>query len=180
MAPRWTRLPWRAALPWALFVLALGAAITFGILWQQAVQEDARRAEVTEEAQRFILALTNFSAETIEEDAARIQSYAVGDFAEEAERFFGDEAIAAIREAQATSTGEIERIFVQSLEDDQASVFAVVSETITNIAVEEPRTDTLRLEVGMIETSSGWRVNRVDVFQAPGTTVAPGVPAPPG
>ena len=161
-------------MPWTLFVLALGAAVTFLILWQEAETEGSEQDEVVAVATDFINALTNFSADTIDEDAEEIRSYAVGDFEEEVDTFFGDRAIAAIKEADATSSGEIEEIFIQSLDEDEASVFAVVTETITNAATTEPRTDTLRLEVGLIETGSGWKVQSVEVFQSPGQTLLPG------
>jgi Mce-associated membrane protein len=160
--------------PWTLFVLALGAAVTFLILWQEAETNDSEREEVTAAATEFIEALTNFSADTIDEDAERIRSFAVGDFEEEVDTFFGDRAIAAIKEADATSSGEIEEIFTQSLDEEEASIFAVVTETITNAATTEPRTDTLRLEVGLIKTGSGWKVQSVEVFQSPGQTLLPG------
>ena len=174
MLARIRALPWRLIAPWALFVLTLGAAITFGLLWQKGEAVEADRDEVRDLGIEFVTALTNFSAETIEEDAARIKSFAVGDFKEEAETFFGEEAIQAIIEAEAVSTGEIERLFVQDVEGDQASIFAVVSETIANSALEEPQTDTLRVEVMMIETSSGWKVSEVNIFQAPGGGLLPG------
>lgn len=157
--------------PWVLCALALAAAIVFFLLWQQERSAAQARAEMRSQADRFVTALTNFSAETIDDDAARIKSFAVGDFAKEAEAFFGDKAVAAIEEAGAVSEGEIESMFVQELEDDSGSVFAVVSETVTNSQRAQPQTDTLRLEVGMIETSSGWKVNRVDVLQSPGTVL---------
>jgi Mce-associated membrane protein len=167
-------LPWRLIVPWTLFVIAAAAAITFVILWQEAETEDSGRQDVVETAGDFVLALTNFSADTIDDDAEQIRSFAVGDFEEEVDTFFGPRAVAAIKEAEATSTGEIEEIFIQSLDDEEASVFAVVSETITNAASTEPRTDTLRLEIGMIETGSGWKIERVEVFQSPGQTLVPG------
>ena len=160
-------------MPWTLFVLALGAAVTFLILWQEAETEGSEQDEVVAVATDFVNALTNFSADTIDEDAEKIRSFAVGDFEEEVDTFFGDRAIAAIKEADATSSGEIEEIFVQSIDEDEASVFAVVTETITNAATTEPRTDTLRLEVGLIETGSGWKVQSVEVFQSPGQTLLP-------
>jgi len=175
MLGRIRRLPWRFIVPWFLFVLATGAAVTFAVLWQQEVSEDRQVDEVTDAARSFVHALTNFSSETIDADAARIKAFAVGEFSEEAETFFGERAVAAIREAQATSEGEIEALFLQSVDDEQASVFAVVSATVSNQGLTEPRTDTLRLEVGMIKTASGWKVNRVDVFQSPGGGVVPPV-----
>ena len=174
MLGRIRALPWRFILPWALFVLAAAAAVTFLILWQEAEAEGSENEEVVTAASDFVEALTNFSADTIDDDAERIRSFAVGDFEEEVDTFFGDRAIAAIKEADATSSGEIEEIFIQSLDEEEASIFAVVTETITNAATTEPRTDTLRLEVGMIKTGSGWKVQSVEVFQSPGQTLVPG------
>ena len=164
-------------MPWTLFVIAAGAAITFLILWQEAETRENEQEEVLETATAFIEALTNFSADTIDEDAERIKSFAVGDFEEEVDTFFGPRAVEAIKQAEATSVGEIQELFIQSIDEDEASVFAVVSETITNASTTEPRTDTLRLEVGLIKTGSGWKVNDVEVFQSPGQTLLPSPPA---
>jgi hypothetical protein len=142
--------------------------VTFAILWtglrQDAEKEDAVKATASD----FVTALTNFSADTIDTDTAEIKSYAVGDFKDEADTFFGPKAVDAIKKAKAVSTGEVESLFIQSLDGEEASVFGVVTQTITNAFSDQPRTDDLKLEVGLIDTSDGWKVNRVDVFQAPG------------
>ena len=155
-------------LPWFLFVLALTAAATFGYLWQQerssANAEDELRAQATE----FIGDLMSISAETAEADAEAIKQWAVGDFADEAEIFYGEEAIEAVVELDATTEGEIRELFVQSLEDGEGSLFAVVDHTVTNANTEEPKTDTVRMSVEMIESEDGWKVNRVRIFESPG------------
>ena len=173
MLRRIRALPWRLIVPWTLFVIAAGLAVTFAILWQEGDTQEADQEEVLSTSTDFINALTNFSADTIDQDAEEIKSFAVGDFEEEANTFFGDRAIEAIKKADATSTGEIEEIFVQSIDEDDASVFAVVTETISNSTTTEPQTDTLRLEVGLIQTGSGWKVDEVNVFQSPGQTLLP-------
>ena len=154
-------------LPWILAALFLASTVTFAVLWnglrQEAEAEDAVRATASD----FVSALTNFSADTIDTDTAEIQSYAVGDFKDEAETFFGPKAVDAIKQAEAVSEGDVESLFIQSLDGEEASVFGVVTQTITNSFSDQPRTDDLKLEVGLIDTSDGWKVNRVDVFQAP-------------
>ena len=107
-------------------------------------------------------------------DVADIKSFAVGDFAEEAEAFFGQEAVDAIKEAEAESQGEIESVYVQELDGDTASVFAVVNETVTNADLAEPRTDLLRMNINLVRSESGWKVTNVDVLQSPGSTVLQG------
>ncbi|MGH2752740.1 MAG: hypothetical protein ACRDK3_18005 [Actinomycetota bacterium] len=158
-------------LPWLLLLLALVATVTFAVLWQQertrASEEDELRAQATE----FIDDLTSISAATAEADAEAIKEWAVGDFADEAEVFYGQEAIDAVVEAEASTEGDIEELFVQSLSDGEGSVFAVINYTVTNAGTEEPKTDTVRMNIEMIETDGRWRVNRVRVLESPGTAL---------
>ncbi|MGH2828007.1 MAG: hypothetical protein ACRDKF_13670 [Actinomycetota bacterium] len=158
-------------LPWILFGLAAVAAVTFGMLWQQewskANEQDELRAQATE----FINDLTSISAETAEADAEEIKAWAVGDFAEEAEVFYGDKAIDAVKESDASTEGAIESLYVQSLEDGEASVFAVVDYTVTNAGTAEPKTDTIRMDIEMIESEAGWKVNSVRVLESPGSAL---------
>ncbi len=158
-------------LPWILFGLAAVAAVTFGMLWQQewskANEQDELRAQATE----FINDLTSISAETAEADAEEIRAWAVGDFAEEAEVFYGDKAIDAVKESDASTEGAIESLYVQSLEDGEASVFAVVDYTVTNAGTAEPKTDTIRMDIEMIESEAGWKVNSVRVLESPGSAL---------
>lgn len=160
---RIARSPW---LPWGLFVAALVAAIVFLLLWSGERGEDHRRAEVEATASDFLVALTNFSADTIETDVAEIRSFAVGEFADEVDQTFGEERLSLIRESEARSNGEVRSVAVQTLSGSTASVFGVVDETIENNATPAPRTEVLRLEIEMIETSEGWRVSRVEILQS--------------
>ena len=156
-------------LPWFLLVLALVAAATFGTLWQESRSEENAEDELRAQATEFIDDLTSISAETAEADAEAIREWAVGDFGDEAEVFYGQEAIDAVVEAEATTEGEIEELFVQSLADGEGSVFAVVNYTVTNAGTEEPKTDTVRLSIEMIESEAGWKVNSVRLLESPGT-----------
>ncbi len=154
-------------LPWTLFGLALVGMITFAALWWPERQEDARRSEVEATAGAFLVALTNFSAETIERDIEEIRSFAIGQFAEEVDQTFTPERVQQIQDNAASSTGEVQSLFVQEIEDSSASVFAVVNETVTNATQQTPRTDVLRIEIAMIETADSWRVNSVNILQSP-------------
>jgi ABC-type phosphate/phosphonate transport system ATPase subunit len=73
----------------------------------------------------------------------------------------------------ATSQGTVRTVVVHRLGEDTASAFGVVDETVTNSASPEPRTEVLRevlrVELGLIETSEAWKVERVEILQAPST-----------
>jgi hypothetical protein len=168
-------------LSWALFLIAIGFDVVFFILWRGAVsdrdqarQVERGRAEVTDTATTFLDALTNFKGSTISEDVDRIRSFAVGDFAGQVDRFFSAKAMDALRKAKAESVGQVQAVFVESLSADTASVFAVVQETITNASTTAPKPQTLRIELQMIKTGDGWKVNRVDILQTPGGASIPG------
>jgi Mce-associated membrane protein len=170
-AGRFLRSRW---LPWVLFGLAVGLAALFALLWNGERSEDRRRAEVEAAARGFLLALTNFAPDTIDQDVEEIRSFAVGQFADEVGETFSPEQMAAIRENEATSVGRIRNLFVQALEQDTAAVFGVVDETVANSASPTPRSEVLRVEIGLIETSEAWKVDRVEILQSPGgSLVAP-------
>jgi hypothetical protein len=156
-------------LPWVVAGVAVGLAILFAILWQSAESPNRRRIQVAGSAREFLLALTNFSGETIDQDAEEISSFAVGDFADQVRTFFNQRARQALRKAKATSQGRVQKVFVESLSGDTASVFGVVSESVTNSATQTPRAEVLRIEMDMIETKDGWKVNRVNILQSPGS-----------
>jgi hypothetical protein len=155
------------SLPWSLLVLAVAAAILFAFLWQGAQSHERRRAEVASAATSFLLALTNFSGATIETDIAEIRRYAVGDFADQVETFFDPQAVQALRTAQARSVGRVRSLFVQSLSGGSATVFGVVDEAVSNTGQPAPRTELIRIDIELIETTEGWKVNRVNILQSP-------------
>jgi len=155
------------ALPWMLAVLSLASAGTFGLLWQRSQAAEHRRTEVTATADRFLAALTNFRGTTIHADVARIRGFAVGDFASQVDQFFGPTTTQAIQRANAASTSHVRSVFVESLSGSTATVFGVVDESVTSTASPAPRAEVLRLEIGMIETSTGWKVDHVDILQSP-------------
>lgn len=49
----------------------------------------------------------------------------------------------------------------------------MVQETVTNSASPEPRTDVVRVELRLIETSEAWKVDRVEILQNPAAAPIP-------
>jgi hypothetical protein len=157
-------------LPWALFAAALAAAVVFALLWNSGKSSEHRRTEVAASANRFLIALTNFSGDTIDNDVKEIRSFAVGDFADQVATFFDPDAVNALRQAKSKSVGRVQSLFVESLSGGSATVFGVVNEQVTNAANPAPRTEIVRVVVEMIDTKAGWKVNRVNILQSPTNT----------
>ena len=153
-------------LPWALFVLALAAALTFAWLWHQAGGTDRQRDQVQSVSTQFLTALTNFKAATIDADVARIKSYAVGDFRSQVDQVFGAGFFDRAKQAEVVSTGKVQSVFVEAISGANATVFGVVDETFRNASSSQPQLQVVRFDITLIKTADGWKVENVQLFQS--------------
>ncbi len=153
----------------ALVVVFAVAAGLFAFLWQQEAGESADREAVAEVAERFTQNLITFDYRTLDADIERIRRDATGSFQGELDVAFGGDIDAfreALREAQAESSGSVLGSIVRSLEADTARVLVVADQRIQNADTPEPRTIPRRIELTLVETSEGWKVDRVDASGA--------------
>ncbi|HEX9311751.1 MAG TPA: hypothetical protein VGA30_02850 [Actinomycetota bacterium] len=155
-----------SVLPWALFVLALAAALTFAWLWHQAGGTDRQRDQVQSVSTQFLTALTNFKAATIDADVARIKSYAVGDFRSQVDQVFGAGFFDRAKQAEVVSTGKVQSVFVEAISGANATVFGVVDETFRNASSSQPQLQVVRFDITLIKTADGWKVENVQLFQS--------------
>lgn len=179
------------ALVVALAVVALAGILGTVVFWSKwhALSDHAgQQAAVTKTATDFLKALTNFDAATVDADFNRVESYAVGNFKNQANQFFSTDVRKALAKVQAVSRGQIRDLYVESLRGDQATVYASIDQTIANMNFKAPEQDELRIVVNLTHTAQGWRVSDVTVLQAPavptpgaspGTTTAPPASTPP-
>ncbi len=156
----------RSVLPWVLVVLLAASTTVFVLAWHGAKQQERARTEVASVATQFLQALTNFGGPTIDRDVANIRSYAIGDFANQVSQFFDAGTVAALRAANAVSVGHVQSVFVESVSGDTAEAFGVVDETLSN-AKTAAHLEILRIDVEMVHTSSGWKVDQVTLLQTP-------------
>jgi len=155
-----------SVLPWALFVLALAAALTFAWLWHQAGGTDRERDQVQSVSTQFLTALTNFKASTIDADVSKIKSYAVGDFRSQVDQVFGAGFFDRAKQAEVVSTGKVQSVFVEAISGANATVFGVVDETFRNASSSQPQLQVVRFDITLIKTADGWKVENVQLFQS--------------
>ncbi len=150
-----------------LSVASTIAAVAFGVAWSGLNSQKNQQASAERVARDFLLALTNFDGQTVDADFTRISTYATGDFAKQEKSFFGSNIRQALEQAQAQSRGQVRDIFTESMSGGEVNIFAVVDQTYANSHLAAPATDTLRLDLTLVETSAGWRISEVTVLQAP-------------
>jgi hypothetical protein len=174
-APEERPAPQRAvsAKRWPLMVCAVLAAIGFagtgyfGRYWLNDRSTSSQVNQVRAATSNFVRDLTNFNPGNIDSDFTNIQALATGTFANQAHQYFGSPIRNQLTAAHAGSRGQVRDLFIESLANGQADVFVVVDQDYTNSSMNSEVSDTLRLEIGLNDTSAGWKVSSVNVLQSP-------------
>lgn len=153
----------------ALALVAVAAAVAFGISWSNLSSQASTRAAVKETASRFLVDLTNFDASNVDEEFSKVLAFSTGAFAHQARAFFDGKIRQELEKADASSRGQIRDLFVQSLSANHASVYGVVDQTYANDASKSANADVLRVVLGLTSTPAGWRISEVTVLGAGST-----------
>lgn len=151
-------------LPWVLTAVATVAAVAFAAMWAPLYTADKDRERVRGAAEELVLHLTTFEGETIDEWVQATQRMATEEYAEEVNTLFDPELRAALRDAQAKSVGRLVNLFVQDVDGDDALVFVVVRQTITNAQTAEPVEDELRMQIELVQDGGRWKAAEVEVL----------------
>ncbi len=160
-------------------VLGIAGMVFFGLRWKDLRDAEAERDEVEDAAAVFLNSLFEWDGTTIDADFDRILDHATGEFAEEAQATFNDDEIRqSLRENRAGSRMDELDTFTRSVDGDQARVFAVVDQTAANAEFPEGRSDTVRVEIGLVHEGGEWRVFDVNVLDGLSLGL-PSVPAEP-
>ncbi|HXX89260.1 MAG TPA: hypothetical protein VEI83_03430 [Acidimicrobiales bacterium] len=158
---------WVAVTLGTVSVVTVVMALVFGLSWSNLQSQQDAANDAKSAASSFLLALTNFRPNTVDSDFSSILNMATGDFAKQAQSFFGSNIRQALEQARAESDGQIRNIYVQKVDGNQAVVYGVVDQTYANATAAAPATDVLRVEVDLTHTTQGWRISTVSVLTGP-------------
>jgi hypothetical protein len=123
-------------------------------------------AEIEKVASRFATSLFTFDYKTIDDDLEAIQSDSTGSFSKELNQVLGEVDVfkEAIVEARGESVGQVQGIDVREVGDATASVRAFVVQAIRNKKNPEPREQVSGIDMTLVKTPDGWRVDGVQQF----------------
>jgi len=152
-------------------IVALAAAVAFGLAWSNLNSQNAERQAVKNVATTCLLDLTNFKPSTVDADLSALQTCAAPGslFASQAAQTFSPTTRQALIQASATYEGQMRNIFVETLSASKAEVYAVLDTKYQNSKVNTPVVDTLRVTVDLVNTSQGWRISAITVENPSGT-----------
>jgi Mce-associated membrane protein len=137
----------------------------------------ARQSEAVEKvATRFATSLYSFNYQTIDADLDRIRDDSTGGFSRELETVLGEVDVfkKAIVDARGQSSGEVEGVDVREIRDGTATARVFVVQSIQNKKNPQPREQFSAVELTLVRTSGGWKVDDVQQFQAGASGAAEG------
>ncbi|HWH33457.1 MAG TPA: hypothetical protein VNU01_12375 [Egibacteraceae bacterium] len=166
----------RLGFAWSVAAVTTVIALLFAVMWAPLYSQDRARDRVRAAAEQLVLHLTTFEGATIDDWVQETQRRATDEYAEEVNTLFDPELRAALRDAEAKSVGRLVNLFVQDVDGDDATVFAVVRQTITNARAPQPVEDELRMQISLVREGGTWKAARVEVLgpQESGQAPAPG------
>jgi hypothetical protein len=146
-------------------VLALLAAVGGLAVAARRDKPSNRREEVTEQAERFALALSSYDYRTITRDLAGVRAMGVGNFRYQYEQVLGGDAFRkALLENEAVATAKVVKgPYLASLSDNDARTFTVLEQTLRGKGDAPPQTRRVRVESILVRTTDGWRIDWVEI-----------------
>ena len=113
-------------------------------------------------ARPFLLVLTTYNSSTLDTQRRRVLAASTGKFRNDYDtQLTGSGILATLREREADSRGSIVRAAVTSVDGDSATVLAVMRVAVTNKDIKTPRVENPVLELSLVQTTSGWKIDSV-------------------
>lgn len=113
-------------------------------------------------AERSASDVTTYSYRTIDRDVQRVLRGATGDFRKQYQQALGgDKFRTTLLSEKGEARGEVKSAVVTSLDHEVAEVVVTIDQTATTEKQTAPRTITRRLLLLMVETTTGWKVDKV-------------------
>lgn len=155
-----TKATWIAAA-----MLIAGSVLALGIdAFTSGPTDVERRREMTEVAEAFTLALTNYDYRDLGSTRDQVLDLSVRGFEQEFDRLLGGSGVQqALTDNQAVATATVAvGPLVADFGDHEARTFAVVDQSVTGAGA-APTQQRLRVEVLLVETPDGWVVTGAEV-----------------
>lgn len=150
--------------------LSIGLVVAIGVIGYLSYalfeSQDERRSEseVREAARAFASELTTYSFESVEKDIDQVLDMSTPRFKKEYREVLAGQTFSkTLADSKGVSVGKVEAVYVTILQVRRAEVFVVLEQRQQN-ASSEPRVETRRLQITMLETDGRWKVDRVSVI----------------
>jgi Mce-associated membrane protein len=162
------RFPLRLSLPvtavlGVVLVLALAAAVTFGVLLQHRAATDRAGQQALATAKAYAVTVTTYDYQNLDRNFADVLDGATGEFKDQ---YSGASQTLRqlIANAKATAKGTVLGAGISSASTDQVEVVVFVDQSITNAATAQPRIDRNRVLMTLTPHAGRWLVTKLELM----------------
>jgi Mce-associated membrane protein len=147
----------------AVLVLALAAAVAFGVLLQHRAATDRAGQQALATAKAYAVTVTTYDYQNLDRNFADVLDGATGEFKDQ---YTG--ASQTLRQliagAKATAKGNVLGAGISSASADQVEVVVFVDQSITNAATTQPRIDRNRVLMTLTPHDGRWLVSKLELM----------------
>lgn len=158
-----TSQPRRASRVWMIVAIVLIVAVLVeSVLLFRGNRPEHDRTDALTVSRTFLTNLTTYDSSTLDSQRSKVLALATGGFHDKFDQAAAS-LDASLKKSNATSKGSVVSVAIVSINGDRASVLSLVDVTVTNSSLTQPRLDHDVIQLTLVRTSSGWRVDDVIV-----------------
>lgn len=161
--PRRARRWW--VLPWLVAAVAVLVAIATTSQWLELRAEDQTRQQVLRAAEEFVVALTTWDAsDGLQDTRDELRAAGTGAFLSEVDELFGGSFGEELEEVEAVSTGDVQDVFVQRIQEDEAIALGVVVQVVSTNLTDTPSRTVRSARMTLTREDDRWLVSGVQLL----------------
>lgn len=162
-APRRARRWW--VLPWLVAAVAVLVAMATTSQWLALRAEDQTRQQVLRAAEEFVVALTTWDAsDGLQDTRDQLRAAGTGTFLTEVDELFGGSFGEELEEVEAVSTGDVQDVFVQRIQENEAIALGVVVQEVRTNLTDTPSRTVRSARMTLTREDDRWLVSSVQLL----------------
>lgn len=152
-------------LPWLLAAVAVLVAVATTSQWLDLRAQEQTRQEVQRAAEEFVVALTTWDAsDGLEDTREELREAGTGAFLAEVDDLFGGSLGQELEQVEAVSTGDVQDVFVQRIQEDEAIALGVVVQQVSTNLSDTPDTTVRSARMTLTREGDRWLVSSVQLL----------------
>lgn len=159
--PRWTKraLPWVAAV---LVGVVVAVAAWEGWLLYQQHQKDVAAEQALDAATKYAVVLTSIDTNTLDQNFTEVLDGSTGEFKDMYAQS-STQLRQLLVDNKASAHGVVIESAVKSATKDKVEVLLFVDQSVSNLAVPDPRVDRSRIKMTMEKVDGRWLASKVEL-----------------
>ena len=147
-----------------LLCILLAAVLAESVLLFRGNADARTRAEVLQTSSHFLGLVTTYNATNLDAQRAAVLRMATGKARSDYDQVTGAGLLSVLKDRQASSSGKVVRVSVETVGGDSATTLNLVTVTVTNKDIKTPHVEQDLIELSLVHTSAGWKIDAITIL----------------